>query len=572
MTFRARQGSNRSRSWDDRTRRSMLMNLGFGITVAVAVLLLAVAVAAAWYDGHLAAAATVNGQTITKDAFHRQEAVNAFRIDYERRRVRTLLSAGHLWSSDATARISSLDTQLSQAPTIAIGQLIDGTILLDLAAKQGVAVTDADVDQGLTTEATTPELRHIWMIEVSPTLATGETTATDAEKAAAKAKADQLLTSLKAGGDWVTIAKASSSDASKAQGGDIGFIDKNSSLDAPFVEALTTSIPNTPSDVIEGADGNYRIGRVTEIIAASTDAAYAESVKAAGISMDDVRSAIRLDVAHQKLSDAIVNQALAVGPQRKVAEIYMQESASEVGPSAIRVRHILYSPNHDPAKASTVAATDPAWNAAKVLADATYAKLQADPTQFDAIARAESDESAARTSGGKLPYFSTDDQIDAAFAAVIFKAGLKPGDLLPPVRSAFGWHVIQVMHGPTDLAWATQLVAKATSADAFATLARDNSDNADAAKGGDMGWVGKFQLNKPLEEAIFAAPIGKVSQPVTLPGDGTYLFFVSQEVTKAPDASQTAVIKASAFTTWYTLQKGGYTVTQDPAIAASVTS
>lgn len=571
MTFRARQGPSRSRNWDDRTRRSMLMNLGFGITVVLALLLLAIAGGAAWYDGHLAAAATVNGQTITKDAFHRQEAVNAFRIGYERSRVRTLLSAGHLWSSDASARISSLDTQLSQAPTIAIGQLVDGTIQLDLAAKQGVAVTDADIDSGVTVEATTPELRHIWMIEVSPTLATGETTATDVEKAAAKAKAEMALTALKGGGDWATIAKSSSTDVSKAQGGDIGFIDRNSSLDAPFVEALMSSAPNTPTDVVEGADGNYRIGRVTEIIGASTDAAYADSVKAAGLSMDDVRSAIRLDVARQKLSDAIVNQALAVGPQRKVAEIYMQESASESGPSAIRVRHILYSPNHDPANASKLAPTDPAWAKAKALADATYARLQADPTQFDAIARADSDETSARTSGGKLPYFSTSDQIDAAFAAAIFKPGLKPGDLLPPVKSAFGWHVIQVMHGPTDVAWAAQLIAKATGADAFATLARDNSDNPDAAQGGDMGWVGKFQLRPTLQDAIFAAPVGKVSQPLTVPGDGTYLFLVSQEVTKAPDATQTAMIKASAFTTWYTQQKGAYVVTQDPTIAPTAT-
>ena len=40
--------------------------------------------------------------------------------------------------------------------------------------------------------------------------------------------------------------------------------------------------------------------------------------------------------------------------------------------------------------------------------------------------------------------------VDAAFLAAITKPGLKPGDILPPVQSAFGWHVIQIMYGPND--------------------------------------------------------------------------------------------------------------------------
>ena len=65
MTQRARPGSDRPRTWDARTRRSMLLNIGFGLTVAVALLLLLVAAGVAWYGDHMAAAATVNGQTIT---------------------------------------------------------------------------------------------------------------------------------------------------------------------------------------------------------------------------------------------------------------------------------------------------------------------------------------------------------------------------------------------------------------------------------------------------------------------------------------------------------------------------
>ena len=92
----------------------------------------------------------------------------------------------------------------------------------------------------------------------------------------------------------------------------------------------------------------------------------------------------------------------------------MQQSAADLPETAVRVRHILYSPKDDPSGAQdgTIPADDPSWAAAEADARAAYAKLQADPTQFDAIARAESDETSARGitgTGGKLPGYVTND-------------------------------------------------------------------------------------------------------------------------------------------------------------------
>lgn len=569
MTFRARPGSNRPRTWDDRHRRTFLMNVGFGLTVLVALFLLLIAAGASWYGDHLSAAATVNGQTVTKDAYRTQLAVNAFRVDYQTRRVRTLLTSGRIRTADAQSRLSSLDQITQQASTIALDQLIDGSVMEQLAPKQNVTITQADVDAQVALEATTPELRHAWVIAVQPTLAAGETLATDAEKAAAKTIADQALADLKAGKDWDTVAKAVSTDATKAQGGDLGFIDKNVALDQPFLAALMAAAKDTPTDVIEGSDGIYRIGRVTEIDAAAVDATLEAQVTQAGINYADFRTSLGREALRQKLSDAVLAQYLAPGPQRQVQEIYMQEGQSESGPKAIKVRHILYSPNGDSANASKVPQTDPAWAAAKALADATYQKLKANPSQFDAIARAESNEAAAVTTGGKLPYFSTDDAIDPAFAAAIFQPGLQPGQLLPPVESAFGWHVIQVMHGPTDLAWADKLKASAAAGGDFAALARDNSDKAEAAQGGDIGWVGKGQLSQPLEDTIFATPVGGISTVLQVPSDGTYLFKVNKEETRAPDATQKVQLESTGFSTWYSKQKAQFTITRDSSVTGA---
>lgn len=575
MTSRTRAGQSKTRIWDDPARRNVLMNVGFGLAIAAALLTLVIAAAVGWYNSHMAPAVKVNDTTYSQDDVVRQTKVNAFLVDYQTKRVRSQLSGGHLWATDANARIAALQSQTKSLVSTSLSEMTDGTIMLDLAAKNGIAVNADDVAAKQKDTATTPELRHAWMIVVAPKLATGETAATDAEKADARKKADDALAQLKSGGDWATIAKATSTDTATApQGGEVGYVDKSTSLDSKFAKALMAASLNTPTDVIEGADGSYYIGRVTDILAPATDDTFAKQASDAGISQSDLDWSFRFAAANTKLDDWVVAQAMTAAPQRHVYEIKMTTSASETGPKAIRVRHILYSPNGDPNAATTLAATDPAWDKAKALADAAYAKLKADPTQFDAMARADSNEPSAKTSGGKLPYFSTDDSIDAAFAAAIFKDGLQPGQLLEPVKSQYGWHVIQVMHGPTDKAWADKLVASASSFDVFKTLARDNSDDASSDKGGDMGWIGQntHQVSADLATAIFAAPVGKVSTVTQIANDGTYIFWVAEEQTRTPDGDQADSIKSSAFNAWYTPQKDAYTTWTDPALSSSSTS
>jgi parvulin-like peptidyl-prolyl isomerase len=558
----------------------MLLNIGFGLTVAAALLLLVIAGGVAWYGDHLSAAATVNGQTITKDAYAKQLAINAFRIDYQSRRIRTLLSAGQMRTADATARQNLLDQRTQQADTIALEQLVDGKVQAELAAKQGVTVTDADVDARLAEEATTPEMRHAWLIEVKPEIPAGTSAASDATKAAAKAKADAALADLKAGKDWTEVAKAVSTDASKDQGGDLGFVDKNSTLDAAFSAAIQAAALNAATDVIQGADGTYRIGRVTEIAAPVVDAKLADQVAAAGISMEDFRATLRRDVTRTKLSDAIVAPYLVAGPQRQVSEIYM---AADIDPNtgiptgkeseagAVKIRHILYSPSGDAQAAASMAPDDAAWKTAEAAANATYQKLLVNPELFPAIAKSDSNDPGSASRGGTY-WFTKNDGLLQPFADAIFKEGLQPGQLLAPVKTDAGWHVIQFLHPASDADWAAKLKADIDSGTtSFADAARGSSDNAEAATGGDIGWVTKGILPTEVEQAIFAAPIGKVSDPLVVAGDGTYLFLVNKEEARTPDAEQTATLKATVFPNWYSTEKAGFDITRDPVITGSAT-
>jgi parvulin-like peptidyl-prolyl isomerase len=551
----------------------MYMNIGFGLAIIAAVALLVLAFGASWYNDHLSAAATVNGQTITKDDYNRQAAIDAFRTSYEESRIRTLLTAGHLRPTDAQARQALLDQRTQNASTLALEQLIDGRVMADLAPAQNVVVTDSDIDAQLTDEATTPELRHAWVIAVAPEAQSGETTLTDADKAKAKAEAEDLLAQLKGGADWETLAKADSTDVSKDQGGDVGYVDKDSSLDPAFIEALMAAAKDTPTDVIEGADGIYRIGRVTDIIAPSVDATYQQQASDwGGFSLDDLRAAIGRQVLSQKLNDAIVAEVTAVAPRREVAEIYMPEDPAADGPDAVKIRHILYSPNHDPGAAASLAPDDAAWAAAKAEAEATYQKLLADPSLFDSIARSDTDDQTSQANGGKY-WFSKDSGLLPEFADAIFQPNLKPGELLPPVKTAAGWHVIQILHYPTDLEWAQHLKEEIDAGSlTFADAARDNSENAQAPDGGGIGWVSQMELElqgKPeVAKAIFDAPIGSVSDPFKVDGDGVYLFEVSQAETRGPDPAQEATLKSTAFSSWYTQQKANYEITRDPSLSS----
>ncbi|MFI5182580.1 MAG: SurA N-terminal domain-containing protein [Thermoanaerobaculia bacterium] len=94
----------------------------------------------------------------------------------------------------------------------------------------------------------------------------------------------------------------------------------------------------------------------------------------------------------------------------------------------VRARHILYKAD---------AQTD---SVARAKAESAVRKLKAG-ADFAALARAESDDPGSKAAGGELGAFGHGQMVkefeDAAFAA-------EPKEIVGPVKSAFGYHVIQV--------------------------------------------------------------------------------------------------------------------------------
>ncbi|HET7725841.1 MAG TPA: peptidylprolyl isomerase [Candidatus Limnocylindrales bacterium] len=557
MSFRARPVSGRTRPTfgsDSPDRRNLFLNIGFGVVVVLSLLLLVLAWGLSWYNDHLAPAATVNGETITKDEFRARLEVDTFRLDLEGRRLRDRLQAGTIRETDYAQAQQIIEQQREQLVGVSLERMIDSVLQAQLAAEEGVTVSEADVDAKLTELATTPELRHAWIIEVEPELEPGASEPTDAQIAGARTKAERALRDIEGGRAWEDVAKEVSTHPTKDQGGDLGFILADAGADDPaFVDALFAAQLETPTEVIVGEDGVARIGRVTEIVDAAETPGFMALVQDSGVDPVAFRDSLRADALRDRLEEKVVADVTKPGPQRFVRQIFMATSDSEGKEGAIRTRHILYSPNDDPAGASAgdIPEDDPAWKTAEEEARATYERIKADPDLFDSIARAESDESSAVTSGGKLPYFAPGDAIDEAFAEAIFKGGYKPGQLLEPVKSSFGWHVIQVMHYAPDFEWAQQLQDQVNAGADFAAVARDNSDGPEAAEGGEIGWVARGQLKDLIEARIFDATIGEVGEPLAIPDEGVYLFLVEREETRAPEGEQLRQLQETAFDTWY---------------------
>ncbi len=572
MTLRARPTTRRSDRSRQTGRRTLLTNLAFGAVILVSFLILGAAAAASFYGDHFARVSSVNGHAISKDDLRDRYAVDTWRLNEIASRVRDEMNAGRLSAEAGAQQLSAVEQQRSNSSQLlgqALQQLVDSELQSQLAAKLGVTVTDQQVEGRLVEEATIKEQRHAWVIELAPDVTEPATTPTAAQKKAALSAAEVALARLRAGQKWEDVAKVSSVGSAGADG-DLGYVqDDASDQDPAFLAALFALKVGDDTSVVEGADGSYRIGRVTEIVPQTVDPGYQEKITDGHISLDLYRRAIRADLVREALKDRIVADATTKpSEQRQVSEIVLNEDADQqtgqpITTDQVKVRHILYAPGGD-ASASPAPSTDPAWAEAKAKAEATYEILKKDPSKFAEIAKRDSADTSSAVDGGDLP-FLTQESVDPAFGAAVFKDGLVKDQLLPPVASQFGWHVIQFIERKSPAATRMTAIKEqlAQGAD-FAAIAKEKSDGPDADKGGDMGWVARYQLSKALEDAIFGLQAGVVSDQVK-DGSSLYLFKVTKIETRVASGDQLEALKSGAFDNWYAAEKAKAKVETDPA-------
>jgi parvulin-like peptidyl-prolyl isomerase len=569
MTFRVRP-VDRGRSSRDPNRRTLYTNIAFVVVIVLALLILVGVGVTTWYGQHLAAAATVDGQTITKDQFVDRAKVEQFRLAQLAARVNAEVSAGRLTNAQGQSRIDQINQQLDDTQgafsSRVIEKLIDTRIQAKLATELGVTVTPEQVDARILEEKTRKEERHVWLIAVKPQVDTGKVTPTAVQQAEAKRKADDALAAIKAGKTFEEIAKSTSTDPTATSGGDIGWLDDTASEDPDWQAAVFKLEVNGVTDVIKGADGTYRIGRVSEIVAPQVDQTWDQKLADQKIPLQTYRDAVSSEVLRTALGDKAVAVATASLAERKVQELYIRTPSSTPGADAIKVRHILFSPKDSPDTAQTLPESDPAWSEAQLAAQAAYDKIKADPTKFDSIARAESDEQSAQGddgTGGKLPYVDSASSFVQTFKDAVLKPDLQPGQLLAPFKTEFGWHVVQVMYRAPDATEMASLRDQALGGAKWEDLVRNFSEGPKQTTGGELGWIRLGTLDDRLTAVILATPKGQFTPVIDVKGDGLYLFKVLDERNQAPDEGEAATIKSDAFSNWYTGKKAEVTITRD---------
>ena len=566
MTLRARPVARRRgrAGWDSGDRRNSLINAGFFLAIGISALILVGYAVWSWYDDHYSAAATVNGQVITKDDVRNRLRIETFRLDYIGSRINTLMAKGRISQADGQQQLQFISQRRDQLASLTVDRLVDTLLMGKLAADDGITVADPEIDKEITSEATIDEMRHVWMISVEPTVDPETGKASDEQKRLALTKAQQALGRLARGESWEDVARTVDTTGLAQQAGDLGWLQKASGYDQKFMDAVFSADLNKPTAVIEGDDGVYRVGRATEDAAPEVDSTFDQQIEAAGIQMADFRVAAKGDVIRQKLSDKVVADLQKPGKQRHVLEIYLPENQGSTAGAqpGVKVRWIVFSPNDKTQGAADVPANDPAWAQAKANANAAYATLKADPAKFDAMARAKSDEASAKTTGGKQPWIYPTTQIDDALKNAVFADGLTNGQVLAPVKGDIGWYVIQFMRpeGDGDDAFLSDLKDGLTTDAKFEQAAKDWSEGKEAGDGGDIGWIMPGQLSDDLDKAILATPVGSTSDVVSISSDGTYLVRVLAEETKTPTPDQVKIVKNSGFTYWYTQQKNAATI------------
>ena len=257
---------------DARDRHNLYVNLAFGLVILVGVITLIGAAVSTYAGAHFTEVAKVNDQSISQDTLNNRALVDAFRINAAEAQIRDQNNLGRLTNEEAQSRLSVLEQQRQSLSSSTLDRLIDATLQAQLAAKEGITISDAQIDQRLVDEATQQEQRHASMITIRPEVTTGASAPTDAQKAAAKAAADKALADIKGGKTFEEVAKAVSKDAYAQSGGDVGWIlADDASIDPALVAAVFAAPSGGLTDVITGSDGSYLIGRATEVAPSTVD-------------------------------------------------------------------------------------------------------------------------------------------------------------------------------------------------------------------------------------------------------------------------------------------------------------
>ena len=309
MTFRAKPVVKRAHrpSWETQDRRNLYLNLGFGLIVVIAVVILAIAAGLTYYNDHLA---SVGSRRRPVDHQGRLQRPAPGR-DLASGRGRTRSSdRGRRRSPDRGAgrRASSRPStqQRQQLPAITLERLIDSKLQAKLASGEGVTRHAAGHRRpagGRGDHArAAPRLGHRGRAGDRQRRHRPDRRAEGGRQGQGRAGAQGHHTAARPGRTSPRPSRPMPRPH-RRPATSAGSRPTTRSADEAFLKALFAAPVNTPTAVVEGSDGIFRIGRATEI---SPDVGRhrlpGQDRRTTASAIDHYRTVVAADVLHQKLA------------------------------------------------------------------------------------------------------------------------------------------------------------------------------------------------------------------------------------------------------------------------------
>ncbi len=554
MSFKSRPVLDRKHRprWQDELRTQQLTLAAFALAIALAI---GIAGAAAWngyWESHLRPVASAGGQSFDRaDLTVREQILTAEGVAAITELQGQI--AGGPRDQAIQQQVDSLTQQLSSVTTSATASLVDNAVLASQADAFGVSVTEEQIDAATVERMSLPE--RVWanLILVDPLPADAEPDAepTEEQIATATEEAQAAIDRVDDGEDFGEVATEVSDDPSAAYAGSIGWFAADDPQYGEYFDALADAEEGDLVGPVE-TEGGVAVIQLVQRREATDDSGLDEILERQGVDDADYREYVRGHAMAEAFQEEFETE-VAVSPaeQRRVAQIYIAPVEGEAVPQE-RARHVLVQP--DPELQDQLEATDEQWDAA--LSEATdVAEQLADPdADWAAIAEEHSDDAGSAARGGDLGWY---DPAASPFVEpfAVALAALEVGDLSEPVRTDFGYHVIQkTAERESPQAQVDDILARLEDdPDAFADIAEaESEDAATAAEGGELGWVARWELARALEDAVFGlTEDGEVSDAVDQGAEGITIYqLLETSDSREIEEERLETIHGSGFNRW----------------------
>jgi parvulin-like peptidyl-prolyl isomerase len=568
MAHRRRRGI---RHWfEGEDRQQFLISAMFATLIVLLVVILVGAVAINWYQQNLRPLARVGSVEILPSLARERARLLNTRLDFREGYLSEAITRREIDSATATTLAQNITQERNDIGTQAAEGLIDLIYQSQLAADEGITVSDEDVTQQQATELAGPERRHVLAVVVQPTAADESQQPTLADRKEALERAQAAQADLAAGQPFAEVADEYSTDESAPAGGDFGVISQLAIADPRFAQAVFDLPAEGTTDIVRGIDNVYRIGRVTQI-EQPPEQPGARTRLLNGLSQERYDEFVRYEIAAQRLEQKVVDDAVAGTPEQlHLANIFIEGEATgeeEEDEGEVRFAEIVYAPGDD-LQQTPDDANDPLWQAALDEAQATADELRAisDPEQrATRIAELASDESDAPSAEDAGEQVQTRDLAVPEVGDALFDEQHAANEIIGPIRGEAAYYVIlfhERRESPDKRLQAARDAAEAAGAD-FAAVARQYSEGPDAADGGDMGWLTEDQLRPEIGAGVVNLQVGQLSP--NIPGDalgetgqvvhGRYVFKLLGREERPLDLDQLGDVRDNAFAAWYADKK-----------------